>query len=123
MTYTNFFHAVNNVNHLRFIASLSTAGYGIHRVFNGERPYCVDKYDYNPEMDEMHSAMYHQEVNIADRSRIMDMGYNEGTINRPLCNQVSFAEASPISSMKCVSLIQKNVHIYFFQITKIKTKV
>lgn len=59
MTYTNFFHAVNNVNHLRFIASLSTAGYGIYCVFNGERPYCEDKYDYNQEMGEMHSEMYY----------------------------------------------------------------
>ena len=68
----------------------ATVGYGIREAFCGETPYCLDKYDYNPELGEMHSKMYHQDVTIAGITRTMDMGYNKDVMGRPLCPQVPF---------------------------------
>lgn len=80
----------NGVSGAMLIDLGATVGYGIPRVFAGERPYCDDKYDYSPEGGEMHSPMYRQEVTIAGRTRTMDMGYNDYPINRPLCDQIPF---------------------------------
>ena len=66
----------NGVSGLMTIDLGATVGYAIESVFKGETPYTNDKYDYSPEGDEMHSCMYHQEVEIAGRVRTMDMGYH-----------------------------------------------
>lgn len=68
----------------------ATVGYAIPEVFNGEEPYCLDKYDHNPEYGKMESPMYHQQVTIAGRTRIMDMGYHEYPMGRPLGSEVPF---------------------------------
>ncbi len=80
----------NRVSGLMVIDLGATVGYAIESVFRGETPYTNDKYDYSPEGDEMHSRMYHQEVEIAGRLRTMDMGYHDYPIGRPLCNQIPF---------------------------------
>lgn len=66
----------NGVSGLMTIDLGATVGYAIESVFKGETPYTNDKYDYSPEGDEMHSRMYHQEIEIAGRVRTMDMGYH-----------------------------------------------
>ena len=80
----------NGVYGLMLIDLGATVGYGIPRVFAGEKPYCDDVYDYSPEGGEMHSPMYYQEVEIAGRLRTIDMGYNDYPMGKPLCNQIPF---------------------------------
>ena len=80
----------NRVSGMYLIDLGATFGYGIQRAFAGEQPYSQNEYDYNPEMGEMHSPMYNQLVEIAGRARNIEMGFNPGTIYRPLCDHVPF---------------------------------
>ncbi len=80
----------NHVSGSMLVDLGATVGYGIPEVFCGEKPYCLDKYDYNPEHGKMNSPMYHQQVTIAGITRTMDMGYNDYPMNNPLSSSIPF---------------------------------
>ena len=59
-------------------------GYLDERLIQGLEPYEKNVYDFNPHLRDMHSDMYHVEIEVGGMKKVIDAGYNKGTLGFPI---------------------------------------